>query len=246
MTPVYRAVVTLTPANSERSNSVIGFAATPLGGLASGLGIGPKDQETQEALAVLHSQEFTERFITDLHLMPKLFPTRWNSTTEAWWKAGFGGTPTLSKAYKYFDQKVRLVAQDKKTGLVTIEIDWTDRNDAAVWANELVRRLNDEMRARAIERADASRSFLDAELRTTSTVEARDAIGRLMEAQAKERMVAHVTRDYAFRVVDKAMAADRDDPIKPKKGFMVVAGAILGLLLGIATVLIRDARRARD
>ena len=245
MTPVYRAAAILAPASPDRDSAVMGFAASSLGGLASGLGIGPKDSQTEEALAVLRSREFTERFLNESQLMPKLFPREWDSATRSW-KARVKNPPTLSKGYKYFDREVRSVIPDRKTGLVSIQVDWTDRNDAADWANELVRRLNEEMRARAIARADASTNFLESELSATSSVEARDAIARLMEAQVKERMIAHVTHDYSFRVVGKAMVSDKDDPIRPDKRLMALAGAILGLFVGVIVALILESRRARS
>jgi uncharacterized protein involved in exopolysaccharide biosynthesis len=237
MTPVYRATTILAPATTTRRADTAGILGQ-LGGLASaaGLGLGPRDAETEEALAVLSSREFTESFISSHNLMPKLFPNKWDATAGKW-KVDAEHQPTPARAYKLFDQKIRTVVQDKKTGLVSLQIDWRDRKEGADWANELVRLLNQEMRERAITNADASVSFLEKELQTTVTVEARDAISRLMESQVKQRMIAHVTQDYSFRVVDRALPADRDDPVRPKKLLLVVAGPLVGLALGILGVL---------
>jgi len=235
--PVYRASVVLAPATSDHSASVFGLAAGQLGGLASGLGLGPRDADTEEALAVLRSREFTENFIMAHKLMPKLFWKEWDARAGSW-TARANHPPTSGKAYKYFDREVRSIVPDRKTGLVTIQIDWTDRNDAAAWANGLVNDLNDEMRARAIAKADASKEFLDRELQTTSTVEARNAISHLIEAQVKQRMLAHVTHDYSFRVVDRAIAADIDDRVAPHRGLMIMLGALLGLVMGCALALL--------
>ncbi len=70
----------------------------------------------------------------------------------------------------------------------------------------------------------------------TSTMEARDAISRLMEAQVKQRMLANVTQDYSFRVVDRAIPPDKDDPISPQKALLLVSGVLLGLAVGIVGV----------
>ncbi len=205
-------------------------------GLASGLGIGgPHDSEMEEALAVLKSRQFTESFIANEKLMPKLFADRWDAVADTW--KSTAKVPTPSKAYNAFD-KIRAIVQDKKTGLITLEIEWTDRNDAAAWVNELVRELNQEMRARAIEQADASMRFLQKELRTTATVEERDALNHLVESQVKQRMLANVTQDYSFRIVDKAIASDKDDQVKPQKRFLVMLGALLGLMVGVVGVLL--------
>jgi uncharacterized protein involved in exopolysaccharide biosynthesis len=238
MTPVYRSATILAPAGEARMSGGLGSALGQLGDLASlaGVTLGSNSSETEETLAVLRSREFTESFIRDEGLTKEFFASKWDVASGRW-KVPEKKIPTLGKAYKYFDKKVRTIISDKKTGLITLQIDWTDRDEAASWANELVRRLNAEMRARAIARANASVGYLEKEFGTTSTIETREAIGRLMEAQIKQRMVANVSEDYAFRVVDKAMASDKDDPQRPQKVLLIVAGFLIGTALGIAVAL---------
>lgn len=238
MTPVYRSTTILVPVTENRTSGMLGSALGQLGGLASiaGLNLTGQGSETEEALAVLHSRQFTEAFIKDYNLLPKLYSKRWDAVNHKW-KGDPDKVPTLGKAYKRFDKDVRSVIQDKKTNLVTLQIDWKDRNEAADWANELVRRLNEEMRARAIAKADASTGYLDKELAATTTTAARDAIGRLLETQIKQRMLANVTQEYAFRVVDRALPADRDDPVSPQKGLLFVVGLLIGAAVGIGRTL---------
>jgi uncharacterized protein involved in exopolysaccharide biosynthesis len=42
-----------------------------------------------------------------------------------------------------------------------------------------------------------------------------------------------VTPEYVFRVVDRALPPDRNDPVGPSRAFVLVAGPLLGLVLGI-------------
>jgi uncharacterized protein involved in exopolysaccharide biosynthesis len=237
-TPVYRATTVMVPAGSERSNMGAGLNAMlgQLGGLAAmaGVNVSATDIETEEALAVLKSRQFTESFIQDKQLMPTLFAHKWDAQRRTW-KAG--KQPTAAQAYKYFSKKVRTVTQDKKTGLVTLDIDWRDRELAAQWANELVQRLNTEMRARAIDKANASVGYLESELERTTVVATREAINRLIEAQIQRRMLANVTQEFAFRIVDRALPPDRDDPIRPKKLLLIAVGFVLGIALGVIAVL---------
>jgi uncharacterized protein involved in exopolysaccharide biosynthesis len=240
MTPVYRATVVMIPVSSERSNLAgsVGQSLGQLGGgLASltGLNVGSSDPETEEALGVLRSRQFGEQFIKDENLLPLLYAAIWDPATQAW-KPG-KHVPTLNRAFNYFNKKIRTVSADQKSGLTTLQIDWRDRTAAAAWANELLRRLNAVMRTRAITNADASIAFLEKELQTTSVVEMREAINRLIETQEKQRMLANVTEQYAFRVVDPAIAPDADDPTRPPKLLMELAGPIVGLLLSVAAVL---------
>jgi len=235
ITPVYRSSTVVIPASADRSSmsGSLSSALGSLGGLASlaGVNVSSNDSTTVEALAVLQSRQFTQKFIDEHGLMPRLFSNKWDAT-NAKWKVDEERQPTPAQAYKYFNEKVRMVNQDKKTGLVTVQIDWKDRNEAAAWANALVQLTNAEMRNRAIEKATASIGFLEKELATTSTVETREAINRLIEAQIKQRMLATVTQEYAFRVVDEAVVSDVNDPIKPKKLMLIITGLLVGLIVG--------------
>jgi uncharacterized protein involved in exopolysaccharide biosynthesis len=238
--PVYRATTVLIPASIERNNmsGALNSALGQLGGLAALAGIGPGsgDLETEEALAVLRSRQFTERFIDELNLMPVLYSSRWDAKAKTW-REDKGGAPSKATAYKYFND-IRKIIQDKKTGLISLQIDWTDRQQATTWANELAARLNAEMRSRAIRQVDASLSFLEKEQESTATVATRDDISRLIEAQIKQRMLANVTQEYAFRVVDRAIAPDADDPQRPKKLLLCLLGPCVGFALGVAGILV--------
>ena len=145
--------------------------------------------------------------------------------------------PTLADGYKRFDKKFRTVTHDKKTNLVTVAVEWPDPAAAARMANELIARLNAEMRERAIARTNAAVGYLQKELEATTAVDTRAAISRLMEAQINQRMYANVTQEYALRVIDRAMASDPKDVAKPKKVMLLALGVTLGLVLGALGVL---------
>jgi uncharacterized protein involved in exopolysaccharide biosynthesis len=238
--PVYRAITILVPAGNDQAGlgNALGGALGSLGGLASlaGIGLGSSTAELEEALAVLRSREFTERFIRDNALMPTLFADDWDPAMKGW-KSG-SKPPTLARGYKYFNESIRSISQDKRTGLVTMQIDWTNREQAAQWANALVVRLNEEMRTRAISKSNASLGFLEEELKKTNVVGTQDAINRLIEAQIKQRMIASVTREYAFRVVDRALLPDLTDKVRPKRLVLLLVGPVIGLIVGIFGVLL--------
>lgn len=235
-TRIYRASVVLVPANAEGVGGMEG-AFGQLGGLASlaGLTMGSSGLQIEEALAVLRSREFTESFIREKKLMPVLYEDRWDEREQRWRPDVM--PPTPAQAYKYFDRGIRTIVQDKKSSLVTMHIDWKNGEQAAEWANELVARLNAEMRARAIAQANASLGYLEKELEITTVMGTRDSINRLIEAQIKQRMLATVTQEYTFRIVDRALPPDLGDPLRPNRLLLLVLGTLLGGVLGICGVL---------
>jgi uncharacterized protein involved in exopolysaccharide biosynthesis len=248
-TPVYRATTVLISASTDRAGlgNSLGSALGQLSGVAAlaGVNLAPNTAETEEALAVLRSRDFTESFIRDNELMPVLFAKKWDAAKRAWTGAP-DQRPTEAQAFRYFDRSVRGVTQDKKTGLIEINIDWKDRDRAAAWANEQVRRLNAEMRRRAIEQADASVGFLQKELGATTVVDTRAAINRLVETQINKRMLANVSQEYAFRVVDRALPPDTEDIVWPKRSLLLLGGMILGLGLGCVLAYLTGGRRHLD
>jgi uncharacterized protein involved in exopolysaccharide biosynthesis len=239
MTPVYRSTAVLIATDTGRNSlsSSLGSSLGSLGGLAAlaNINLGSSGAATEEALAVLTSRQFTDAFISDTNLLPILFSKKWDSASNRW-KGPPDKQPTASAGFRYFDRSVRSVTQDKKTGLISLQIDWKDPNLAALWANELVNRLNAEMQRRAISQADASLGFLNKELARTSVTETRSAINRLIEAQINGRMMASVTEQYAFRVVDPAVPPDRSDMVKPRRLVMIAVGGLLGLLVSCVLV----------
>lgn len=246
MTPVYRAKTVVVSAGSDRSGSgVANSVLAQIGGLAALAGAGSAIGSTvvDEALAVLRSREFTERFIRAEHLLPELFHDRWNAANSRW--RADKDPPTWGEAYRKFDEKVRTITFERKTGLITVQIDWRDPELAAAWSVGLIERANAEMRERAITRSSASVAYLEKELERTSAVDTRATINRLLEAQINQRMLANVTREYSFRIVDRALPPDRDDLVRPRKGLMFVLGPLVGLLFGAAVVLIWPASLLR-
>lgn len=247
MTPIYRGTAILAPAHNEKGGlgSSIGSALGSVGGgFAALAGLGMNDDSaTDEALAVLKSEQLTEAFITENNLMPELFPQYWDARTGKW-KSGLKKVPTLFRGYRAFD-KIRKVERDNKTGLITLTIDWKDRIKAADWTNRLVQLLNQEMRRRAVVEADASVGYLQKEYGTMADISTREAISKLMENQIKQQMLAHVTEEYALRQITKAIPADADAPVRPNKILFAALGIFFGALLGIAVALLLHRRHLR-
>jgi uncharacterized protein involved in exopolysaccharide biosynthesis len=243
--PVYRASAVLVPASPDRNalGGSISSALGSMGGLASlaGIDLSAGNSAIEETLAVLQSREFTQVFIADHNLMPELYADIWDSASKTW-KVSPKKQPTPAKAFRVFD-KIRTIRKSEKTGLITLQIDWRDRVEAAAWVNALVAALNTEMRTRAIEQSDASLGYLQKELAATSDIGTREAVNRLIEGQIKQRMLANVTQEYSLRFVDKALVADADDPVGPKKILLMVIGLFLGLAGGISLAFMLSARK---
>lgn len=234
--PVYRATTVVADARADTGANTLGAALGALGNLGNVArltvqGATPAD----EAMAVMRSREFTERFIREHNLMPELFRDLWDASAGEW-RVPAAERPTLGQAFRVLDA-IRTITQAGRGGLITVSIEWRDPVQAANWANALVGQLNAEMRERAIASTTLSVGYLERELATTATIETRQAINRLMEAQINQRMLANVTEEYAFRFVERALPPEPDDVVGPSKLVLLALGPSLGLLFGIFVVL---------
>jgi LPS O-antigen subunit length determinant protein (WzzB/FepE family) len=216
-----------------------------LGGLASlaGIDLGASGGRTEEFLATLNSAGFARDFIVSENLLPVLFADRWDSAANAW-RAGVK-PPTMEDAIDKFSNHVRSIIDDRKTGVVSIFVEWYSPELAARWANRTVEMVNERLRAEAGRNADLSIGYLNNELSKTTLVGEQQAIYRLVEEQLNNAMVANVQREYAFHFIDHAVAPQRR--ANPKRLLITIMGMCAGLILGLAALFVMRTRaRSRN
>jgi uncharacterized protein involved in exopolysaccharide biosynthesis len=126
---------------------------------------------------------------------------------------------------------------------VTLTIKWRDAHTAAKWANDLVATTNDYLRGRAMEETDRNVAFLNEQALKTNVVEAKQAIYKILESEISKGMVARGSNEYAFKILDPAVAPDK--PTSPDPPIWISAAAFAGLLLSSAVVLLRSGARTR-
>lgn len=230
---IYRAQVLVAPVQ-QGGSSAASMLQGQVGGLAAlaGIDLGGASDTRKEAFARLASGGFARDFIETKQLLPELFPERWD-TEAGQWRAGVA-IPSTADGVRRFTREVRSVAEDRKTGLVTLTIDWYDPELAAKWANGSIELANERLRVDAIAKSEQSIAFLNNELRKTDVLELRQAIYRLIVAQLNNAMLASVQKDYAFRVVDAAVVPDRR--VRPRRTVMTVVGGLIGGVAGLVWV----------
>jgi uncharacterized protein involved in exopolysaccharide biosynthesis len=239
-TPVFRADAILVPSDEVlglNQNSIAGG----LGGLASLVGLGGVGNKESEALAILKSRALTSAYIEANDLLPVLFYDRWDSDAHKWKSDKKGQVPTLEDGYTVFDKGIRLVVENRKTGLVTVFVTWRDPKLAKQWVDGLVNSANELLRRQAIERSTANLEYLQKVLDKTSVVTMRDTISKLVETELKKQMLASGNKDYAFRFVDPAVIPEHK--YAPKRSIFAVFGAAFGSLICFLTVAFRNRKR---
>lgn len=233
--PEYEAKIVVMPQSDGEGGSRLGGLIGQLGvGSLLGAGLGG-ETAAQRNLAIFKSRAFTELFIRQYRLMPLLFADRWDATAKTW-KSDGKDPPTEAEGVRKIE-KIRVIAEDRRAGLVTVSIRWEDPKLASDWANALMDFANQRLRDQAIAESETSTQFITTQIGQTTALGVKEALYRVLEEQMKTMTMARTRTDYAFRIIDPAQVPMRRDRVSPKlvpAAFTgLVGGAVLGLLLSL-------------
>lgn len=234
-TPIYRAEVLIAPADETQtaagglSSLVSRFSS--LTGMSMLSRMGRRDKVT-EAVATLSSPTFTIEFIQEKNLLPVLFANLWDAENEEWDVDAEEDIPTLEDGYYYFNENIREVVEEE-TGLISMSIEWKNPVIAAQWANELISRLNEKLRTKAIDEANKTIDYLNEEVEKTRIVELQQAIYFMIESQINTRTMANVRKEFAFKIVSPAIPPDADRYVRPNRPLIIAIGLFAGIVAGV-------------
>ena len=179
-----------------------------LSGLSALVGSPRINDAKAEAFATLQSDALAESYITAEHLLPLLYPRKWDVAKHAWKSADPRDVPTLWQAHEDF-ARVCHIAPDKKTGMVVIAVTWSDPVLAAKWANGLVDLANEHLRQQAIHTAESNIAYLERQEQASDNVEMKKAIYTLIQRELQSAMKAQGTREFAFKFIDPAIPPEK-------------------------------------
>jgi len=227
----FKAETLLAPAQQEKSYSNL----NQFGGIAAMVGISiPSSSNLERVLATLETRDFLKKFISNRKLLPIIFEDLWDESSSSWktiegqeeLTAG-DGVPALQGAIE---------VKQEKSGLLMLSIYWKDPFIAALWANDLVKQLNDQLRQQAIEDSKKRVGYLEQELAKTTLQDMRAVLYNLLESEKQKAMLANVNEDFALEVIDPAVAPVIRD--KPNRKLIVVLGVVYGMLLSTFVVIL--------
>lgn len=260
---IYHAEAKLAPSQDQQGGGLSAMA-NQFGGLASlagiNLGKGGGDK-TDLAIQVAQSRLFVTRFIRQHQLEVPLMavsgmdkkthelvinPKIYDVNQQQWLanKSNVGKKfPTDWDLYKVFIGKFN-IEQDKKTGLVTVGVDYFSPEVAKQWVDWLVSDLNRTMKERDQHDTQRNIDYLKQQLDKTSVADMQAVFYKLIEEQTKTLMLAEANPEYVFKTLDPAVVPE--EKAKPKRALIVVLGGVLGGMFGVLLVLVRYALRKRS
>ena len=209
--------------------------SSQIGGLAAMAGVSVRaDSSTRtDSIQVLQSNLVAEELVREKNLLPILFSKSYDAISKNW---VVSKPPTIEEGVKAF-KKTCSITEDLRTGLITVQIIWTDRNVAAEWVRDLINFTNRDLRASAISEANGNVGYLEEQLKRVQLESVRAAILNLLESNMNQAMLANSRMDYAFKVLDPPRVSDVSDRVSPNRRLIVAAGGMGGGALAVLIVI---------
>ena len=259
----YKASALLAPAQ-QQSGGLSG-ALGQLGGLASLAGVsigGGESSEAQVAQEIMKSWSFIEGFIADNDLAVEVYAAEgWSREsnqlkfdndvyavkTKTWLvendNIGRLGPPTSWQLFEKFSEMLA-VSEDKKSGLISISIEYYSPQIAKRWLDLYISSINKHMQARQVVKVSNNIEYLEAQIEKTSITEMQEVFYTIIEEQIKSQMLAEASPDYAFVAVSPSMVPEEKS--QPKRALICILGTLLGGILSVLTVLVLHFARKPD
>ena len=259
----YKATALLAPAQSDGGG--LSGALGQLGGLASLAGVslgGGEGGEAQIAQEIMKSWSYIESFIADNNIAVEVYAAEgWNKlsnelvidddlydTAQKSWLIEDDDTgelrpPTSWELFEVFQEKLS-VSEDKKSGLVSVSIEYYSPQIAKQWVDMYVEAVNQFMQQRQVDKVTKNITYLQEQIEKTSIAEMQEVFYTIIEEQTKNKMLAEASPEYVFVAVSPSMVPEQKS--QPKRALICILGTLLGGMLSVLLVLIMHYAKKTD
>ena len=258
----YKATALLAPAQSNDGG--LSGALGQLGGLASLAGVslgGGESGEAQIAQEIMKSWSYIEGFITDNNIAVEVYAAEgWSKgsntleidndaydvVTNEWLvedESGAIGAPSSWQLFESFSERLS-VSEDKKSGLVSLSIEYYSPQIAKQWVDMYIESINRFMQQRQIDKVTRNINYLQEQIEKTAIAEMQEVFYTIIEEQTKNKMLAEASPDYVFVAVGPSMVPELKS--QPKRALICILGTLLGGMLSVLLVLIMHYAKKSD
>ena len=256
---IYESKALLSPREDDNVSG-LGALARQYGGLASlaGInlgGIGGDSNNSMLAQQKIKSLDFFTRYLYEEVLLDLMATDYWseesgltiydsdifNVQKKVWVREVDYPQKTKPSAQEAHEEflDVLTLTEDGKTGLVTISVAHQSPFVAQHWVELIIESVTEELRNNDIKEAEESIKFLEQKRSETALVSLDEVFAQLIEEQTKTIMLAQVSKDYVFDVIDPPVVPELESqPFLPV--LICVLGPLLGVLLATVFVLTRQ------
>ena len=213
-----------------------------------------REDKAAQMIELIKSRKFVKHLMTFENILPSILAAKsynnstqellfnqklYESETKTWKnkpKNNRTMIPSYLEAHKAYIGMLS-IAQDKKTGFISINIEHISPVFAKDFLELIIRESNELIRKKDMEESKQGLEYLTSELSKTPFVEIKESINALIEVQLETQMMAQINQDYILTEIEPPFIPEQKS--KPSRSFICVAGTILGGILGVLIVLIR-------
>jgi hypothetical protein len=253
-------------ANVNRLNGIAGLAQL------AGATLPTNQNALQFRLFIesLYSRDIADEIAKNQDIMKTLFANQWNATTQSWEQPPLTFTEKAINEVRAllglappaqwhppnginllsFLNDYLLVDQDpRKPYLVKLTLLHYNSQFAINFLNYLTATVDNQLRQKALVRANQYMDYISRKLPTVTIAEHRAALTQALGEQERFAMVASSSLPFAADVFEKPWTSTLPDSPKPRQAFLlalVIGGAIgFAIAFGVRKVRGRFARRPR-
>ncbi|KJR41125.1 lipopolysaccharide biosynthesis protein [Candidatus Magnetoovum chiemensis] len=154
-------------------------------------------------------------------------------------KAQSSAQPTINDALRAFKSIYKVSVEGRN--IIALSVEYNDPEKAADILNSIIVVLGQRITEETKKAAMINKKYLEEQLITTSDPILKNKIYNLIAQQIEMSMMAEVTENSAYKVIDPPMAPDQ--PIYPHRKKIVLTSVMTCLFLSSMIVLIKEAFR---
>ena len=148
-----------------------------------------------------------------------------------------GPIPSFLDIHKKFISTITFEV-DPDSYLINMGVKHQSPEYAATLLSLVINEINAKESRRAILNADQALVYLERELATTKIQDIRNSINALIQAQLETKMLANVRKDYLIRTIDSVYIPEKK--FAPGRAILCISGTIIGFILAVMFVLVRQ------
>lgn len=144
--------------------------------------------------------------------------------------------PSAQESFEVFKRNMK-ISEDSKTGFFTLTIKHQSPFIAKEWVDLVVRKLNSFYRQKDKEEAQKAVNYLNEQITKTNLSEIKLVIAELLQQETQKLTLIEANEFYVLDYIDPPAVMEMKS--EPSRITIWVFFAILGIMLGIVTTLIR-------
>ena len=202
---VYRAEILLATSDSKtQSPSTAQSSLAAMAGISLPSGT---DDKTLIAIETVKSKKFISEFLIRHDALPALMaPISWNSKEDILEVGEYHGS--IQEATKSFKGIFYVGKLSNSTPFVLMTISHISPNQGRDWLESMVEDLNQSLSQRDLAELKESIKYLEEQISNTNVSDLKQLFYGMIESQTSKAMLAEVRSEYAFRVIDPAIAPE--------------------------------------